>query len=162
MSLFWDMLLDPQWASFWAACQALLLFLNLFAVGWYVVETIRLRRVAEQQVEAQMRPALELVLNFRLQRMSLVNLGAGPALDLRVTGIGPNAGVVWDADDDGSGLGHAFVSAGKQAPAEIGTAGFGPERSLQVVYASLSGRLFATVVEFPEQGVSGRTRFFAR
>jgi hypothetical protein len=156
------MLLDPQWASFWTACQALLLFLNLFAVGWYVVETIRLRRAAERQVEAQMRPALELVVNVARRQMSLVNLGAGPALDLRVAGIRPGTEVNWDAVDDGSGLGHAFVSTGAKAPAEVGTAGFGPERSLQVVYASLSGRLFATVVEFPEPGVSGRTRFFVR
>jgi len=57
-------MLDPQWVSFWTACQALLLFLNLFAVGWYVVETIRLRRVAQQQVEAQIRPALEVVITL--------------------------------------------------------------------------------------------------
>jgi hypothetical protein len=162
MSLLWDMLLDPQWGSFWTACQAVLLFLNLFAVGYYVVETVRLRRVAQRQVEAQIRPALEVIVNLGMRQMRFQNLGTGPALDLRVSGIRPGTNVDWDAPDNGSGLGHAFVPAGKDSPGSISSVGFGPERTLQIVYASLSGRLFATLVDFPQAGVSGPTRFFAR
>jgi len=162
VSLLWHMMLDPQWVSFWTACQALLLFLNLFAVGWYVVETIRLRRVAQQQVEAQIRPALEVVVNVAAAGIYFKNLGTGPALDLRVSSIPSNGKVNWHADDNGSGLGHSFVEAGQRSMGGISSREFGPERSLQVVYESLSGRTYATSVTFPEPGIAGKTRFFMK
>jgi len=81
-------MLDPSWVSFWTACQALLLLANLLVVGWYLLETRKLRiaaqrqlTVSQNQLEAQIRPALELIV--QAGQLWFENLGTGPALDAR-------------------------------------------------------------------------------
>jgi hypothetical protein len=158
------MMNDPARAVLWTALQAQLLLVSAVLIGLYLFETWKLRVTAQRQAEAQIRPALELVVHVANNAMWFENLGTGPALDLRVSRVLPNANMNWDAADDGSNLSHAFIPAGKRSMGDIGFSprDFGPNQSLQVVYGSLSGRLYASVIEFNEPATCGRTRFLVQ
>ena len=162
LSTLWSLMNDPARAVLWTALQAELLLLSAVLIGWYLFETWKLRVTAQQQAEAQIRPALELVVTAG--QMWLENLGTGPALDIRVSLVPPNAVVNWDSADDGSAMAHAFVAAGQRSLGHLGfdPRNFGPERGLHVVYSSLSGKLYASVFEFLGLGISGRTRFIVK
>jgi hypothetical protein len=160
---------EPYSIPFWTAlaalagsAQVLVLVVTAAFVWSYLRETTRLRRAAETQIEAQMRPALEVVVNIAAAEMWLQNLGTGPALGLRLSRLLSNTDVDWNADDVGDPLAQSFVEAGKRSMSSMGTLGFGPEVCLQVLYTSLSGREYATVVDFPQPGVGGRTRFIVK
>jgi hypothetical protein len=158
------MMNDPARAVLWTALQAELLLLSAVLICLYLFETWKLRVTAQQQAEALIRPALELVTHLAQDKMWFENLGSGPALDLRVSRLDRNAVLNWDAADDGSHLPYSFVQAGKSSLDSIGFSPreFGPERNLQVLYSSLSGRSYASVFEFSKPGIAGRTRFIVK
>ncbi len=162
-STLWAMMNDPARAVLWTALQAELLLLSAFLIGWYLIETRKLRIAAQQQAEAQFRPALELL--GVEGRLWLQNLGTGPALDLRVSFTPQGSAVNWDAEGS-TNLTHAFVPAGGKSPDyifDLGPRELGPQKGIHLVYGSLSGRLYASVIDFTEQGaIGGRTRFIVK
>jgi hypothetical protein len=148
-------------AAIAALGQVAVLIATAVFVWRYLQETTELRRTAQQQaaianeqLEAQMRPAL--VVRLYGDHL-LVNVGSGPALNLQV------ADVVWGGEMDwtvrtniGNRLEGAFVAA-EGALAEKATAippdyfFMNPHRSLLLIYESLSGRVYATRVDFSRE-----------
>jgi hypothetical protein len=158
-------------AAIAALGQVAVLIATAVFVWRYLQETTELRRAAQRQValaneqlEAQMRPAL--VVRLYGDHI-LVNVGSGPALNLQV------ADVVWGGEMDwtvrtniGNRLEGAFVAA--EGPlAEKATAippdyfFMNPHRSLVLIYESLSGRVYATRVDFSRDGPV-RTTFLTK
>lgn len=135
----------------------------LVLIGWYLVETRGLRVTAQRQVEAQIRPAVEL---FAIEgKLWLQNLGPGPALDLHLVFAPRGAAVDWE-NEGSTNLAHAFIPAGGKSPDyifDLNPRDLGPQKGIHVVYSSLSGRLYASVIEFTgERAEGGRTRFIVK
>jgi len=77
------MMNDPARAPLWAALQAELLFLSALLIGWYLLETRKMRVAAERQVEAGFRPAVILTFNQTMNLARVENIGKGPAMEVK-------------------------------------------------------------------------------
>lgn len=126
------MMNDPARSPLWAALQAELLVVSAILVGWYLVETRRMRKASEAQVkksqdlveaaqrqleasgqqlaamqvqtklaqaqlEAQIRPAVSVYDDPNLRQFRVKNVGSGPALDLKFVMEKHGNPVMWDA-----------------------------------------------------------------
>jgi hypothetical protein len=150
--------------------QDVLLLISAFLIGWYLYETRRMRIAAEQQVaksqalvkaseeqlEAQMRPAVVARVRRPPESLLLINVGKGPALDLTLSPAerGSVGSRGW-SDLEVFDVEATFIAAGGEAVSGIrtqtipGVGGIGLNgRSLQCQYTSLSGRTYWTVVDF--------------
>jgi hypothetical protein len=161
-----------------------LLLGNAILVGLYFLETKRLRVAAQDQVtiaqkqvseshaqlEAQIRPALAVRWYGDLK---LVNVGNGAAVNLRMIHARVEATVGWDspANIGSPSLRGAYVAVQEfdSDPTKLKGAaipgGFfqqNPGTCLQLVYESLSGKTYASVIEFAADGNIARTRFETR
>ena len=128
-----------------------LLAVNAFLVWRYLQETERIRIASEEQIEVQIRPAIAVVRNSVDRELSLVNLGKGPALHVRVSPTERGSGGARDLELWGDEIG--FIAPGTlPRPTGVRTQGGGMNvlngRSLQCEYKSLSGRIYWTVADF--------------
>lgn len=149
--------------------QDVLLLASAVLIGWYLYETRRMRKASEKQVnesqalvrasqeqlEAQIMPAIAVHVRGSPYGLELVNVGKGPALGVilsaAIRGAAGTRGLDRLADDD-----IAFIKAGGEQAISVRTqpvTGLGGVpalngRSLQCQYMSLSGRTYWTVVDF--------------
>ncbi len=66
--------------------QDVLLLLSAGLIAWYLIETRKMRKAAEAQVEAAFRPAIIISQKGSLDASpTLENIGNGPALEVRLT-----------------------------------------------------------------------------
>jgi hypothetical protein len=156
--------------------QDVLLLVSAILIGWYLYETRRMRKAAEEQVtesqalvrasqeqlEAQIMPAIAVHVRTAPYGLELVTVGKGPALGVILSAAERGAAGKRDldrlADDD-----IAFIKAGGEQAISVRThavTGLGGVpvlngRSLQCQYTSLSGRTYWTVVDFDH--ASGKT-----
>jgi hypothetical protein len=125
--------------------------------------------VANDQLEAQMRPAVVVNVRPNPHSLELINVGAGPAIDLILSpakrgSAGSGETSAQEAFDDDI----AYIEVGGHEGTTIRTqlAGLGGSvlngRSLQCEYKSLSGRTYWTVVDFDHASgnVVESTRFY--
>jgi hypothetical protein len=150
--------------------QDFLLLASAILVGWYLYETRRMRKAAEQQVtesqalvtasdeqlEAQIRPAVAVRVRNQPESLLLVNVGKGPAFNLIVSPAERGAAGSRECSDlEKFDVPISFLAASSDGfsgirtqaiPGVGGTALNG--RSLQCQYTSLSGRTYWTVVDF--------------
>lgn len=149
--------------------QDVLLLASAVLIGWYLYETRRMRKAAETQVtesqalvkaseeqlEAQIRPAVAVRVRRPPESLLLVNVGKGPALDLILSPAerGSDGSRRWAEIEIFGAV--AFVAAGGEDVSGIRTqviTGVGGPvlkgRSLQCQYKSLSGHTYWTVVDF--------------
>src|SRR5260370_42263992 len=94
------------WAEFVATAaggRLVVLIASAVFVWRYLQETTELRRTAQQQValaseqlEAQIRPALTIIVNRLSQSLCVSNIGSGAALNLRLVGTKVES-VDWEA-----------------------------------------------------------------
>jgi hypothetical protein len=149
----------------WA--QVILLTGNLGLVAWYLSETAKMRRAAEQQVdasqrqlEAQTKPALTARLQENTHLVELVNIGSGPALHLEFWAVPKGS----TSREGGSGVGFdriVFLEPRQTQILHVATskpdlpATFPLQshcHSLRCEYRSLSGRVYFSVFDFNERG----------
>jgi hypothetical protein len=158
--------------------QDILLLVSAFLIACYLYETRRMRKAAEKQVtesqalvtasdeqlEAQIRPAVVVQVRNAPESLLLVNVGKGPALNLTVSPAKRGApGSRECADLETFDVPIKFLAAGGDGFTGIrtqrqpGLAGVPvlDGRSLQCQYTSLSGRTYWTVVDFDR--ASGNT-----
>ena len=133
----------------------LVLSVNARFIWLYLKETNKIRIANEAQLEAQIRPAIAVRFGS-LQELELVNLGKGPALQVRLSAI--ERGSTGKRDLDSLADDIELIEAGaKQVGTSVRTTGAPPVapstcllkgRSLQCQYSSLSGHTYWTVVDF--------------
>jgi hypothetical protein len=151
--------------------QDFLLLVSAFLIGWYLIETRKMRKAAEQQVtetqalvtasdeqaEAQIRPAVAVQVRNPPESLLLVNVGKGPALNLTLSPAERGAdGARSAANIERFNVPVTFIAAGGDSFSGVRTQqqpGLGGVpvlngRSLQCQYTSLSGRTYWTVVDF--------------
>jgi hypothetical protein len=151
--------------------QDFLLLVSAALIGWYLYETRRMRMAAERQVtesqalvrasdeqlEAQIRPAIAVQVRNPPESLLLVNVGKGPALNLTLSPAERGAdGARRAANIERFNVPVTFIAAGVDSLSGIRTQqhpGLGGVpvlngRSLQCQYTSLSGRTYWTVVDF--------------
>ncbi len=137
--------------------QDVLLVVSAVLVGWYLCETRKLRIAAQEQLEAQTRPALVVRLKKDpTSRVVLVNHGNGPALDVILSPADRGAGGSrrWlETQTVKPGEDLSYIEVGGERVTTIRTlppaTGFVlAGKSLQSMYKSLSGRTYFTVVDF--------------
>jgi len=134
-----------------------------------VTESQALVKASEEQLEAQIRPAVAVRVRRPPESLLAVNVGKGPALGLIMSPAerGAEGSRKWsDLETFGADIG--FIAAGgedftgirTQAIAGVGGAVLNG-RSLQCQYKSLSGRTYWTVVDFDHAtgNTVERTRF---
>jgi hypothetical protein len=161
--------------------QDFLLFISACLVGWYLLETRKMRKAAEKQVsksqelvnaaqkqlaaslvqtEAQIRPALAVRLQGGIQ---LQNVGNGTALNVAFSLLDDLAGEVnWAPRlNIGSEVVAPYLERGEDPDrgAVLADRRFGPETGLQLRYQSLSGKKYASLITFGRDGRVIRTRF---
>jgi hypothetical protein len=133
----------------------LVLSLNARFIWLYLKETNKIRIANEAQLEAQIRPAI-VVRVGPLQELELINLGKGPALQVRLSAIEPGSMGKRDLDPLADDI-ELIEAGGKQEGTTVRTTGALPVfpstcvlkgRSLQCQYSSLSGHTYWTVVDF--------------
>jgi hypothetical protein len=135
--------------------------------------------ISQAEAEAQIRPALVVAISNEvapngklLQRMLIRNVGSGPALNLRKYEVAGNAEIIWAGNSKPTwDLEGCFVPV-QHSPADpaypedwrISRDAFsGDQRKvLYLVYQSLSGKDYASVIEFDVHGRPDRTRFVPR
>jgi hypothetical protein len=159
--------------------QDVLLLLSAGLIGWYLFETRRIRiatrdqvdrsqelvRAAAQQLETQIRPALVVYRDSYF--VGLVNVGNGPALNLRTHEEGRDAAIKWSGNSTFSQkVEGRFVAVERSENNSSGVIledrnHFAGEnrKLLHVIYESLSGKSYGSVIEFDVQGSPLRTRF---
>jgi hypothetical protein len=128
-----------------------LLAANAVLVWLYLRETRKMRIASEEQLEAQVRPAVVVHPDTRDRYIAIVNVGKGPALHIKLSATergSANKRGLDGMDDD-----IVFLQPGEQpVVTTIRTQGTGLNvlsgRSLQCEYKSLSGRTYWTVVDF--------------
>jgi hypothetical protein len=160
--------------------QDVLLFASAGLIAWYLYETRKMRKAAEEQVrqsqalvsasqeqlEAQIRPAVVARRHPELMRTILVNEGKGIAVDLQLTvaDIGTptdwNSSVSFPSPMNGCPLGLG-VDLG-DSDTHVAAHGFFNRKALQIRYRSLSGKGYSTIVDFDENGKAVRTCFFVK
>ena len=133
----------------------LVLSMNALLIWLYLKETNKIRIANEAQLEAQIRPAIAVRFGS-LQELELVNLGKGPALQVRLSAIERGSTATRDLDSLADDI--ELIEAGaKQVGTGDRTTGALPVvpstcllkgRSLQCQYSSLSGHTYWTVVDF--------------
>lgn len=176
MNTLWALMNDPARATLWAALQAELLVLSAILVGWYLLETRRMRKAAENQVresqnqiEAQTRPVITVFVRGSVYGLELHNVGTGPAFGVILSATERESNGKPDLDRLQNDI--SFIEPGQKFPTGIRpvtipgfttpgatSAGAIPVlngRSLQCQYKSLSGRTYWTVVDFDK--ASGTT-----
>jgi hypothetical protein len=186
VSVLLDMILEPSLASFWSALaalaaiiQGLLLLVNAIIVWDYLQETKKLRVATQDQVEetkklvfaerrqleAQIRPAVvgRMKMAYDQLFVQLVNIGSGPALDVRLSAVGRGSVEQWDGVNEPFPPEPllAFIERGGERLTSVRTRevkGLGGidvlgDRSFRCEYQSLSGRIYSTVVDFDQAGV---------
>jgi hypothetical protein len=126
---------------------------------------------AQKQLEAQIRPAVAVRIYGGLR---LANVGSGPALNLRMHALARDAPVeiIWAGNSTfAQNLEGSFICAqqGQIPPDQLldtraGADFFGGDQRqiLQIVYQSLSGKDYASIVEFDVHGQPLITRFVER
>ena len=122
---------------------------------WHRKETNKIRIANEAQLEAQIRPAIAVRFSS-LHELELVNLGKGPALQVRLSVI--ERGSTGKCDLDSLADDIELIEAGaKQVGTRVRTTGTLPVdpstcilkgRSLQCQYSSLSGHTYWTMADF--------------
>lgn len=146
----------------------IVLFLTFVCVAWYLYETRRIRIASDQQLEAQIRPAI-----------AVRQHGAPTGLVLHNVGKGPAFGVILSAAERGSSGKHdldrlvnqdiAYLEERRETPTGVYTQPCGVGgvpilngSSFQCQYTSLSGRTYWTVVDFdkPSGNTVIETRFY--
>jgi hypothetical protein len=163
MNTLWAMMNDPARATLWAALQAELLVLSAILIGLYLREIWKMRKAAENQVresqdqlEAQIRPALAVQVRNPPESLLLVNVGKGPALNLILSPAERGSeGSRECSDRETFNVPITFIEAGGSGISGVRTQahpGLGGAVlngvSLQCQYTSLSGRIYWTVVDF--------------
>jgi hypothetical protein len=129
-----------------------LLVVNAVLVWRYLRETRKIRITSEEQLEAQMMPAVVVHPDTTSDRyIALMNVGKGPALHLKLSAT--ERGSAYKRDLDLMDDEIVFLQPGeKRVMNSIRTQGAGLSvlsgRSLQCEYTSLSGRTYWTVVDF--------------
>jgi hypothetical protein len=141
--------------------QDFLLLISAVLVAGYLVETRRLRIASQKQVdisqaqlEAQIRPALVVRMRGTLH---VANVGAGSALNVTLMEAGAADQIAWDAQfKSGTRLEGITI-----APANEEDSGLRDQGSarppLHLKYESLSGKVYASVIEFDGAGQPSRT-----
>lgn len=135
--------------------------------------------ISQAEAEAQISPALVLAISNEvapngtlLQRMLIRNVGSGPGLNLRKYEVDGNADLIWAGNSKPAwDLEGCFVPV-RHSPADpaypedwrISRDAFtGDQRKvLHLVYQSLSGKDYASIVEFDVRGRPDKTRFVPR
>jgi hypothetical protein len=164
--------------------QDVLLFFSAVLIGWYLWETHKMRTAAEGQVEksqslvvlgyrqleGQTKPAVVAKVDPGSFSVTLVNIGSGPALHLKLSAVAKRSIPQWDGrgellDTDPRGYlepRQDRLSAVRTRPVQgLGGVPVLGDRGLLCEYTSLSGRQYATIVDFHESGVSiERTEFY--
>jgi hypothetical protein len=142
-----------------AVGQLVVLFATAWFVWRYLQETTELRRIAQQQLEAQIRPALTLVSIGGVLYVS--NVGSGAGLNLRLVKTKAEA-VDWKAKTNfGAGATGAAVAVGEPVNTFIATGSYGSINSerLHLIYESLSGNAYASIITFEGNGQPSGVRF---
>ena len=141
----------PNWSNYayWIFVDWLTLLVlpvNAHFIWLYLKETNKIRIANEAQLEAQIRPAIVLRVG-PLQELELINLGRGPALQVRLSAI--ERGSTGKRDLDSLADDIELIEAGaKQVATSLQNTGTLPVdpstcilkgRSLKCQYSSLSG-----------------------
>jgi hypothetical protein len=179
--------------SFWTAIAALagvgqvvVLIVTARFVWRYLNETQMMRKAAENQVEksqslvalglrqleGQIKPALVARVDSGSFAVTLVNVGSGPALHLMLSAVAKGSVPQWDGRaaalaTDPRGYLEARqerLSGVRTRPVQglDGVPILG-ERGLLCEYSSLSGQVYATIVDFGANGVTvERTELYER
>jgi hypothetical protein len=127
-----------------------------------VEETKKLVFAERRQTEAQIKPAVVARMKWagQQQLVELMNIGNGPALDVKLSAMGRGSVERWDDVNEpfARELPLAFIERGADRETGIrirpvqGLVGEVPvlgERSLRCEYRSLSGRTYSTIVGWP-------------
>jgi hypothetical protein len=183
---------DQHVLALTAIVQIVLLAVNAALIAWYLWETRKLRRAAEDQVtksqsqasaayeqveamrhqaaiaqdqrEAQIRPAL--TVSGKSATLLVVNIGNGPALNLQL--VKGRRQTVLPASSRietnfGMRVKGSFVAPGesqaKDTNEKVGSIGQLDGEDLQLVYESLSGKKYVSIVEFDGPGNPCKTTF---
>jgi hypothetical protein len=152
--------------------QDFLLLVSAVLIGWYLYETRKMRKAAEEQVaesqalvkasedqlEGQIKPAI--VVRVREEHaMELVNIGNGPALHVELAAV--LRGSLTKDHMEGYGFDRiAFLESQQAINTRVRTLpapGYAAHpslngRSLRCEYKSLSGRCYFTVTDFDSEG----------
>jgi hypothetical protein len=141
----------------------LLLAVNAVFFWIYLQETKKIRIANEAQLEAQIRPALD-VDPSKPSDLNIVNVGKGPALSIGFSLRDSGADVDWSAAPEGPQYCRGPLAPDQCASTWLNSGGeltlF--SKSIQVRYQSLSGKQYATMVDFNQFAVFQSTRLFAR
>jgi hypothetical protein len=144
--------------------QDVLLLASAVLIAWYLYETYKIRVAAEAQLEAQIRPAIAVRVRNTPESLLLVNVGKGPALNLKLSPAERGSeGSRECTEHETFDVPITFIAeagegvSGIRTQAQAGLAGVPVlnGRSLQCQYTSLSGRTYWTVVDFDH--ASGNT-----
>jgi hypothetical protein len=130
--------------------QVLALIVTAFFVYRYLHETAALRKIGQDQLEAQFRPAIVVHRGpTTVDGLVLVNVGKGPALHIRLSpterGSAGKSGLELMAE-----VWFVEVNSSEQTPVRTQSGGIYALNggSLQCEYTSLSGRTYWTVTDF--------------
>lgn len=156
-------------AALAAVGQVVVLVATAVFVWRYLQETAELRRTAQRQValaneqlEAQIRPALTVVDSGG--RLHVSNIGSGSALNLRLVKTKVET-IDWGAQSNfGEPVTGAAVAAGQSADTRspIGSWGSLRDERLHLLYESLAGKLYASIVTFDGVGRPSGVRCLAK
>ena len=151
--------------------QLLLLIVNAGLVYWYVKVTRRIRETSQDQLEAQIRPAL-VVKALSHDSAEIINIGSGPALSPQIAWRQSRDDVDWNAPADKNmqyiSGGSGFIKAGEPRNLYVSFAAQSIRdqnrgKCWQITYRSLSDRRYATMLDFTESGTIIETpRFIVR
>lgn len=192
MFLFEEASAIPLWTALGTWAQVVVLIVTARFVWNYLQETAKMRKVAEEQLkksqaqvalayrqlEGQIRPALVARVEnpvvggaVRTQQIiELVNIGSGPALDIKLSAVRRGAFERWDdrvEPFERERLLFIEPSQVRQTSVRMRpVAGLGGieilgDRAFRCEYRSLSGRTYSTIVDFEGNGTCVEdTRFF--
>jgi hypothetical protein len=161
--------------------QDLLLLVSAVLIYWYLYETRRMRKAAEEQVaesqalvkaseeqlEGQIKPAI--VVRVQERAVQLVNIGSGPALHVELSAV-LRGSLTKDQMEGFSFDRIAFLESRQAVDTRVRTSfvqGTNPNphlngRSLRCEYKSLSGRCYFTVTDFDSEGAFATETHFGR
>ena len=153
-------------AALAAVGQVVVLIATAWFVWRYLQETTELRRAAQQQValanaqlEAQITPTLGLVVS-EAGTLAVSNIGSGAGLNLRLVRT-TSESIDWEAKSNfGPSAAGVAIAAGqqKETGSPFGTIGKFKGELLHLIYESLSGKVYASVVTFDGHGMpSGKS-----
>ncbi len=140
----------------------IILSLTLICIAWYLYETRRIRCASERQLEAQIAPALTLVIEG--DSLYVMNVGSGVALSPRAVRT-KLVSVDWEAASNfGSWLKGLPVMPSCRVDTGELVSNVGTLRGerLHLLYESLSGRGYCSIVSFEGDGTPARIDFVLR